>query len=73
MARICIVTPSALGSNPAAWSRRPTLPAEAGHTVRVISTWVLTISLTGRDEDILASAALGAPTGSTCGGRWSAR
>jgi glycosyltransferase involved in cell wall biosynthesis len=52
MARICIVTPSALGSNPRVVKEAEALAA-AGHTVHVIAVRVLDL-VDARDADILA-------------------
>ena len=54
MARICIVTPSALGSNPRVVKEADAL-SQVGHSVHVVSTRSLDI-VDRRDEDILARA-----------------
>lgn len=55
MARICIVTPGQLGSNPRV-VKEATALAEAGHAVTVIATRVMA-AVEPRDQAVLASAA----------------
>jgi hypothetical protein len=58
MARICIVTPGQLGSNPRVVKEAEAL-AGAGHDVRVIATKVASF-VEPRDQAVLANAAFGA-------------